>query len=522
MTQSHNNVIQNSAYANINLSLNKIKKIFDLIEPYDENSNIGFRSIKNIGVWLTIYSLVDEEDQSNIVDELIKLTNNKLIDKKLLKNELDTLSQKDNLNDIIDSYQIANGDFAMSITANEKNLAELRKKLPHDFCKYTTFTNDDQVENNVIFHIQMENTIKFYWAGAKDCQEKKTEYTTTTKTFQKNETEFLSANDKQHDISYELITHEKELFHVARLGILHMKKHAKEEKQTNEEKISTVSETDDLDLIDMGKKIMEENMLALQNVFGHKSNGPEYDKHNLYIIQPNKNNSVNLQTDYLDILNSSKELSNEARYCLLKNSNIDKNILMINEKTETEVISCSQQDKGKTFTHYVFNYSVHFPQLSSKLSTTEERTGIYSVFKNKQVLGCNIEKVSYLGLRELSYDKTGGEIYNYESCILSGMVGSSLKPYTCVLNTIYVNVEFTVSNTYMMICDMNNGADYYPFLINNPNKGLVNVFNESKKYDQKSSQLKSYQNNMGLFTSEEKGNVEISNNTPEKSCCILM
>lgn len=50
--------------------LNQLKQVFDSIETYNVTDNIGYRSLKNIGVWLIAYGLTEPNDKARIVKEL--------------------------------------------------------------------------------------------------------------------------------------------------------------------------------------------------------------------------------------------------------------------------------------------------------------------------------------------------------------------------------------------------------------------------------------------------------------------
>lgn len=54
----------------LNRNLNGLKEVFDRIESYEPSQNIGLRSLKNIGVWLCVYALTNENDQNKLISEL--------------------------------------------------------------------------------------------------------------------------------------------------------------------------------------------------------------------------------------------------------------------------------------------------------------------------------------------------------------------------------------------------------------------------------------------------------------------
>ena len=50
-----------------------LKKIFDRIESYPLELNIGLRSFKNIALWLSLYALTNKSDKPLVIQKLLRL-----------------------------------------------------------------------------------------------------------------------------------------------------------------------------------------------------------------------------------------------------------------------------------------------------------------------------------------------------------------------------------------------------------------------------------------------------------------
>lgn len=201
----------------INNSLNQLKQIFDMIEPYNPNDNIGYRSLKNIGVWLIAYALTEKSQQLEVVQNLL-LQAKSSYPVTDVKNMIDLLSDADNLTSIINDYMKANGTFDIIISdparldgfkkkAKEVGLSQIiEKHLKVDPSKDADFVLD------------MNNTLRFSWKDSTFGIPKK--LIKDKNIFNNEKMNYLTANNELHDVWYNLVKLKDDLFHVVRLGAL--------------------------------------------------------------------------------------------------------------------------------------------------------------------------------------------------------------------------------------------------------------------------------------------------------------
>ena len=338
----------------LNNSLAKLKNIFDRIESYDPAKNTGFRSLKNIGVWLCVYALTDDKDQIAVINELAKnaaIVNQNDISN--IKTFVDSLVQPDVLKTIIEDYEKANGTFALTVR-NEKSRQMLEDKINQRHLQNILLnhvTVDPQQDPEIAF--LMKNSIKFNWA-AHGSDLSSAIYSQSKDNFCGQEIDYLKADSEEHDVHYGLVKHKNSLYHVVQLGTL--------QKNDNE----TIQRT------------------------------------NAYIIEPvNNADAANLQNDYFDIIDSIK-----------KNGFDDGNTYKLLKDKTSGIHNVAVQ--GKLTKDSEFNFLVNFPKLAGPMKTTEQRLGIYAQFANKVIANINASNIYYKGIRELVYDEKGGEIKNRE------------------------------------------------------------------------------------------------------------
>jgi hypothetical protein len=400
---------------NRNLNLNELKKIFDRIESYNTNQNIGLRSLKNIGVWLCIYALTDESDQAKVIQELGQKADLKEnLNLMLIKKLADDLIQPQVLASIITDYEKANGAFTLTVNS-EFNHGQLISKI-----------KEKNYEDILIKHVQidldqdadltflMKNEIKFNWAANRyDIEAGK--FKQTKAKFRGETIDFLEANDEDHRVEYGIIEHNNRLHHVARLGTL------------------------------------------------QKDGDKEFKRTNTYLIESvDPNDAIYLQKDYFEIIDRIKDtkFNDQTTFNILKNN---------------KFAAQNTQVSGKLSNKYnQFNYTVLFPQILDTLLTTEKRLGIYEHFVKKTIANLPIDKILYLGKRELTYDDKGGEIKNREE-VMCLTESCSVGPNT-------INIIYTAANPFMMIYEAENGADYYPYFIADPKKNLAMTFEKNQAY----------------------------------------
>lgn len=402
----------------------QLKSVFDSIESYSADKNTGFRSLSNLGVWLMMYVILDDQHKPYVINELV--TKAGIAKGKIAQYAakvtaiINELTKPKKLQAIISAYEDAHGEF--SITANPDIRESLYKKASElrilDIIKKYTKFDSNFID---IVQIKMKNTIKFNWR-AQDMR-KPSELTKTKKSFHGEQMDYLTSSNKEHDVYYSMVEFENNYYHVVRMAV-----------------------------DQAGKAI-----------------GEEYYYHpNMYLIQPVDSRQLpNLQHIYQSLVSNKegcKYLSLEQKEDIIKK--FDCRNVVINKEYDIKLVqSLIKNNKNYKFADN-YNQIVHFPQLAEKLSTTEMRSGIYDVFVNKSIAGIAIDNIIYLGKRELNYDNKGGEIYNLE-CALA----EEVSMYLGEIIPRKINIEYTVSGPYMMVYQTQQG-DAYPFYICDPRKNL--------------------------------------------------
>jgi hypothetical protein len=418
-----------------------LKKIFDRIEPYELNQSIGFRSLRNIGVWLMAFVLTETSEQESVLTDLAEKAG--LEDNRELKEMVSSLATRENIEDIISQYEKAGGKFEIGIqNENAKNCVLEKGKalgLEDLLKKYLTIHSDQ----SAILLFEMKNEIKFLWAS--DNPRISARYRTSlTKPFgeSKKEIPYLSGNQYCHSIKYTVVSLNNEHYHVAQLR--------------------TIEPSEQRDRYSMG---------IVKNGFA-------------YLIEPfNQSAHAGIQANYLDIISQfgQQSIGAEAYY---------NNILQHKDKTASLKVKVSEEEDGSV--PFRFRVDIHFPELKGPLKTTENRLGIYESFAGKHVGNLPSNSLAYHGERELQYDEEGGLIRNVESLRFhneSAMM--SFHTYT----TKVLKIEFTVTGPFWFIyaAGAENSytrqlvpkqADYYPFFIADPSEPqtLVTQFSADKSY----------------------------------------
>jgi hypothetical protein len=412
----------------LNHSLNQLKQIFDTIEPYSPKQNVGYRSLKNIGLWLIIYAFLDEASQMEVIKELGKASD-KMDDISHVKNIVQELIRSENLANILKNYQEAEGTFHFTVR-NQATLEALQAKAkalnildiiePH--LKIDESMNSD-------FHVSMQNEILYRWMSSNNNStelKKGNQFVFTGL----GKIPYLSANNEDHSVSYDLVCWQNNLYHVSRFDVGSPNKTSSLfEEYLNEEK-------------------------------GNDSA--------VYLIEPaDHKSSFNLQKDYWNIVNLFKKDGDyQEKYFAMK---------LLAKSPQQDQLKISGQCADKDFFSAIkeFRVIVNFPEIAEMLTTTEMRLGIYSYFLNKSMGGVNILTLDYSGQRGLEYDEKGGRIFNLED--LNQTIG--MRSYENK-----VTIEYTTKGPYLMVYEANQGSDYYPFYIANPRKNLKNNFLASDTY----------------------------------------
>lgn len=403
----------------INGRLNQLKQLFDMIEPCNPNENIGYRSLKNIGVWLIAYALTEKSQQLEVVQDLLtKVKANRPSEVKAAKSIIDLLSRPDNLTFIINDYVKANGTFNIIIN-NASRLQRLKEKAKEvGLSKLLEKHLKVDPSKDADLTIGMNNTLKFKWQD-KYCNS--AEFIQEKNLFNNEQIDYLTANSDEHAVVYDFVKLKGDLFHVVRLGAL---------------------QTD-------GDELAKET--------------------SVYLIEPvdQKTDPMILQKNYFEIVSlfQTKGYIHE-RYAELKK---------IEEQSEQKSLNIT--DSREYPSPFCYKFIVHFPKLAGPLKTEEKRLGIYGSFLGKTIGSFYAGNLEYLGQRELEYDAAGGEIKNLEEI---GIAESAVMPS---ISTKTITVEYTVKGPFTIVYSAEDGADYYPFKITDPRNNLEKSFSSSELYD---------------------------------------
>lgn len=420
-----------------NLQLNNdlyvLKQILESVEPYNPHDNIGHRSLKNLGVWLIAYALTEKSQQYDVVKDLL-IKANKPDEVAFAKKIIDKLSNAENLTAIIYDYEHANGMFDIFISdpARLKGFKEKANQVGLGRLIEKHLKVDTSKGADLIF--DMNNTVKFAWQDSDPRSHCPAKLVRDKNVFNNEKMNYLTANSNDHAVSYDLvkiIDDMDDLFHVIRLSALQ----------------------------DDGKGPAKQTAV--------------------YLIEPvdPKTDLILLQKHYYSIVTSFKSYHYKEIH-----DSIKKIAKQPNQKNLTikEVINPEGFDD---FTDY--HVIVHFPELAGPLKTEEHRLGIYSSFLGKTIGSFYAGDLEYLGQRELEYDVNGGTIKNREElCVLESYMMRNIPSKE-------VTIDYTVKGPYALVYEANNGADYYPFIINDPRKNLEKTFGSSESYGQVKAEAKS-------------------------------
>jgi hypothetical protein len=442
-----------------NAKLNELKAIFDLIEPYAVTDNIGFRSLKNIGVWLIVYGLTNNAQKPHVVQALLSKAG--VQDAGATQATIDFLAQPENLQAIIRDYEMANGQFKITVKSNE-NLVALRAAAAEhgyaDVVKDYLAVNEKQ---DAVFVFDMSNTVKFQWANNQVnpielCNNNDIEFKGVGKT------EYLSTRRTDAEPAYNLIKYRNRHYHVARLVTLQVNK-------TGETESTAV-----------------------------------------YVVEPvDAADHVMLQQDYLAIIQSFKFDKTPKTYADLiflgMSRPLDSNAITYSATMEPYgmITNIKRFDPHAMGHKTKYHVSVQLPQIAQTLKTKEERLGAYAVFMHKDIGSVSAESIFYLGERELYYDKTGGEIKNVER--FGGEESCSFGDY----HEAMIDIRYTVMGPFSLVYEAVNKSDYYAFKIVNPIKDLEKSFASDASYTdvkEKTVEVSAAQagrHNMGFHASPE-------------------
>ena len=207
-----------------NKALNELKtQVFDKIDDEDEidtcqreinrGNNTGFRTLKNIGVWLVLYALTKKEKKNDCLQALLakaNLAQNDHVNK--LKSFLVNLIHENVLPKIIQDYCNAGGTFKI-----ECHTAEIERQIKEKLKKYPS------LENHVCFNpdsplsnIVMCNEVSFQWTA--QAASSSTPLTSSQACFSGIESLYLE-NKKSHPARYTQVDYMGKKYHVARLSI---------------------------------------------------------------------------------------------------------------------------------------------------------------------------------------------------------------------------------------------------------------------------------------------------------------
>lgn len=200
-----------------NVELNELKKYYDRVESYDPSQNIGFRSLKNIGVWLAIAALTQESDQELVIAELAKAANLNKEEIIHVRNLVNSLIKPHALESIIKDYEKANGRFFLTVQ-NEKDKEDLMVEALKKDLDFLIPHIEVNQEQDATLTFLMKNIIKFNWAAQEPG--KVAVYNTAPNDFCNESMVFLEADSHQHLVHYGLIKHNNSLYHVMQLGTL--------------------------------------------------------------------------------------------------------------------------------------------------------------------------------------------------------------------------------------------------------------------------------------------------------------
>lgn len=405
---------------NKNEKLFELSKIFNRIESYDDNDNIGFRSLKNNAIFLILYLLAD--DKTQILKELAQKANiHSQEGKQALAALVNNLAHVSMIKECIDDYKKANGTFTVDMGAENAKIIKNKLNLFDITGELASYVRATNIVDNT-FILTMENQIKFRWLD--DACYK------VTNQFKNQTMDYLAAKQSHHKFKYQLLNHEGKYYNVVAFNVTESKP---------------------------------------QNA-------------NIYFMMPvNGSNLVTLRDQYYPIIETSDK-KNESDFTLSDYNQLKKqkdilgldSIVMKEYEHETEITFLeSLKNSGPD---YYFTFSFNFPALQDKLKTTETRLGVYSVFNMQSIAGI-AAVLTYNGLRQLHYDKNGGEILNRERVTVKpASNGPRLVEPKYFQKNIYVHIEVTFQDAFMFIYQSPEHKDYYPFVINNPKEHLKKTF----------------------------------------------
>lgn len=395
--------------------LAKLEEIFSQIDPLELNKNLGFRSKKNIGVWLLFYALLDKTSQQQVIDRIVTLAKIPAREAEITAT-IQFLSTPIQLYRILNDYMRAGGQVKIAVNNSHRKEAILArvKQLTHSKHFYDLINQALEIAapTDPDIAISMSNVIDFAWCG-KYKDERSILGSRAEATFHGSPAAipYLTASDDSQHVSYDIVEYKDMAYHVARI-------------ETKPQKESKQGETQSSAFYIIEPITYEADLSQLKRHYA--SIIANFDASPLNATKFRKIASHHLPETELFILDESQEVPYSA-----------KNVIR-------------------------YSLYVHFPQLAGMLTTKDSRPTIFNLFMDTQIGDLPILSLSYKGIRALQYDQSGGKVENYEGGLISGATPERI---------LYRTITYTTKNAYLVVYDANQ-ADYYPFLINDPRKNL--------------------------------------------------
>lgn len=430
----------------INQALNELRKILDTYEVYAPNTNVGYKTLKNIGAWLLLFALTDVSDQNLIIEELIVKAG---AVSESTENQLEKiicyLIAPSNLKTIIEDYEQSNGTFVIEVKDSTylNHVLKASENLGLSDIVRGRFSINNALPEQGALSIKMQAKLAFSWAGRNaDSSE---ECAPSLNYFNGVEVDYLSATDRDHSINYGLIEYKNKLYHVAMFTTL----------QKNNAGIQDA-------VVNFIEPVNPDDRQLLHHNY--------YDIISAY------------QTSASAVLSKSFDKSQYEKLKALQKMHNIKNL-----KFEESVYKSDVRFYDTNVpVFYTFHLNFNFPKIASKLETIENRLGSYSVFLNKKTASVINTDIVYHGVRSVIYDEKGGKIENEEYASRLFTKAAALKRQPKIFIT--VTITYDILNQYLLAYTAPEAADCFPFMIADPNKNLKMSFQDTDKiktgYDQ--------------------------------------
>jgi hypothetical protein len=327
----------------LNNKLNELRLFLGHLENYSEEKNVAFNSLKNLGIWLLLFALVDKDFfQDRILEQAVGQAN-----RLHVKALIEELIQLANLTQIINDYKQCHGEFTFEVAPSL--YTSMQKKAEEAGLAHLLLNHMVSVELKNGLTVKLKSEIKFNWADTNSLHEKLEEDEEFSHEVDFRGLEIPGFVADGTRVDYAIIAYQEAYYHVSRFN-------AQADDRTNALPAVYLIQAADAD----------DQFLVQQNYYSIIKKFP---------VTP----------DYADV----HALSDEHEFPNLYIG---------------DPLSFADRMQLGDRIDYTYRLTIKFPKLNGVMQTPERRLGMYEFFIGKPIGSTPITSVQFSGERLLSYD----------------------------------------------------------------------------------------------------------------------